>query len=47
MVYGAFAGCGFAAITSFSYLSGHPDFTLFVAGYIAATKFSCTPALAH
>ena len=38
MVYGAFAGCGFAAITSFSYLSGHPDFTLFVAGYIAATN---------
>lgn len=38
MVYGAFAGCGFAAITSFSYLAGHPDFTLFATGYTAATN---------
>ena len=38
MVYGAFAGCGFAAITSFSYLTGHSDFTLFATGYIAATN---------
>jgi RsiW-degrading membrane proteinase PrsW (M82 family) len=38
MVYGAFAGCGFAATTSFAYLSGHPDFTLFATGYIAATN---------
>ena len=38
MVYGAFAGCGFAAITSFAYLTGHPDFNLFVTGYIAATN---------
>ena len=38
MVYGAFAGCGFAAITSFSYLAGHTDFTLFVTSYIAATN---------
>jgi RsiW-degrading membrane proteinase PrsW (M82 family) len=36
MVYGAFAGCGFAAITSFSYLGGHSDFTLFATGYTAA-----------
>ena len=38
MVYGAFVGCGFAATTSFSYLAGHPDFTLFATGYIAATN---------
>ena len=38
MVYGAFAGCGFAAMTSLSYLGGHSDFTLFATGYTAATN---------
>ena len=38
MVYGAFAGCGFAASTSFSYLAGHSDFTLFATSYTAATN---------
>lgn len=38
MVYGAFAGSGFATITSLTYLVGHPDFTLFAMGYTAATN---------
>jgi RsiW-degrading membrane proteinase PrsW (M82 family) len=38
MVYGAFAGSGFAAITSLTYLTGHPHFTLFAIGYTTATN---------
>ena len=38
MIYGAFAGAGFATITSLTYLAGHLDFTLFAIGYTAATN---------
>ena len=38
MIYGAFAGAGFAAITSLTYLAGHLDFTLFAIGYNAAAN---------
>lgn len=38
MAYGAFAGSGFATITSLTYLAGHSDFTLFAVGYTAATN---------
>jgi len=38
MVYGAFAGSGFAAITSLTALTSHPDFTVFVIAYTAATN---------
>ena len=38
LVYGAFAGSGFAAVTSLTYLAGREDFTLFAIGYTAATQ---------
>ncbi|HYB70411.1 MAG TPA: PrsW family glutamic-type intramembrane protease, partial [Candidatus Bathyarchaeia archaeon] len=38
MIYGAFAGAGFATITSLTYLVGHLDFTFFALGYSAATN---------
>lgn len=36
LVYGAATGSGFATITSLSFLTAHPDFTLFAIGYTAA-----------
>ena len=38
MVYGAVAGCGYAFVTVFHYLSSRPDITLFVAGYTVTTR---------
>jgi hypothetical protein len=38
MVYGAFAGSGFAAVTSLTYLIGRVDFTIFAIGYTASTQ---------
>jgi protease PrsW len=38
LVYGAFAGSGFAAVTSLTYLVGRGDFTVFAIGYTAATQ---------
>ncbi len=38
MVYGAFVGAGYAFIRSLSYLSHHPDFTLFTIAYTAAAN---------
>lgn len=38
LAYGAFVGCGFAAVLSLSYLTAHPDFTLFAIGQSAATN---------
>ena len=38
MVYGAFAGSGFAALTSLAYLIGRVDFTVFGIGYTASTQ---------
>ena len=38
MVYGAFAGSGFAALTSLAYLIGRVDFTVFGIGYTASAQ---------
>ena len=38
MTYGAFLGCGFAAVWSLGYLAAHPDFTLFSLAYSASTN---------
>ena len=38
MVYGAFIGSGFALIKSLTYLSAHPEFTLFSIAYTATTN---------
>jgi RsiW-degrading membrane proteinase PrsW (M82 family) len=38
MVYGAVAGCGYAFVTVFHYLSSRPEITLFVAGYTVSTR---------
>lgn len=38
MIYGAIAGAGYAFVTSFHQLALHPNYTLFVIAYIAATN---------
>lgn len=49
MVYGAFAGSGFAFVSSLTYLAANTDFTLFAAGYTATNNilmYASTGALA-
>ncbi|MGD8535957.1 MAG: PrsW family glutamic-type intramembrane protease [Candidatus Aminicenantes bacterium] len=38
MVYGAFVGSGFAFVKSLTYLSAHPEFTLFSIAYTSTTN---------